>query len=185
VTLAGLLDRGGLGQQELLTHLETLSSADRTEQCLALSATQQERLWDLAREWPVARGTLVPPGAGDATSTFLGRNSLRAFSRFEKRFFRREASVFGFNKHPLGWMIGPGYFAVDPGPDGRMRFDYGRLPAGHPQGWPAVVPNTRFLSRPVYGGLVDEVAFVTADVLVGAAFRGRTPLHSFFVLARG
>ncbi len=182
--LAELLDRRDLPQQELVAQLEQLSASDRTDQCLALSAARQERLWNLARKLPIGKGALVAPDTQDGTAIFQGRNSLRTFSRFEKRFFSHEASIFGFNKHPLGWLIGPGYFAVDTKADGGLRFDYNRLPLDRPHGWPEIVPNNRFLSRPVYGGLVDEVVWVTGDVLVGAAFRGSTPLHSFFVLAR-
>jgi hypothetical protein len=40
-------------------------------------------------------------------------------------------------------------------------------------------------AKPVYGGLRDRVAWVSPDVLIGAAFREGTPLDSYFVLVRG
>ena len=47
-----------------------------------------------------------------------------------------------------------------------------------------VVSNTGTFSRPVYGHLSDRVAWVAADVLIGAAYRLGRPLDSYFVLAR-
>jgi len=47
-----------------------------------------------------------------------------------------------------------------------------------------VTSNSRWLSHPVYGDLLDRVVWASPGVLIGAAFRGGAPLDSYFVLAR-
>jgi hypothetical protein len=58
------------------------------------------------------------------------------------------------------------------------------IPDAAPPGWPRVAPNSGFLARSVYGNLLDRVRWAGPDVLIGAAFRGETPLDSHFVLVR-
>jgi hypothetical protein len=184
VSLSSLLDQPGASFAEISAHLAGLNPADRVAECSALSATLQKRLWELATA--TARrgaGDLVP--AGQDTALFAGRNSLTMFNRFQKRFARQGAEVAGYNVHPLSWLIGPGYFTVVLGPPGMaLRFDYSRVPTAAPVGWPRVSDNSSAFARPVYGGLLDEVAWVTTDILVGSAFRGGRALGSYFVLAR-
>lgn len=170
--------------QELGRALDTASAADRITAITAMSRDQQKRLWLAASNHPSPNGELIAPGAPDATQRFAGRNSLLLFSRFEKRFFRSEGRVFGMNQHPLMPLIGPGYFGVAARSMGGLVFGYRQLPATPPEHWPAVRSNERGPARAVYGGLVDEVVWVSSDVLVGAAFRDGRPLDSYFVLAR-
>jgi hypothetical protein len=184
VSLSSLLDQPGASLAEIRAHLDGLNVADRLAECGALTATRQKRLWELATAapWPHG-GDLVP--AGQDTAVFAGRNSLAIFSHFQKRFTRQGAQVGGYNVHPLGWLIGPGYFMVEPGAPGMpLRFDYSRVPTAIPAGWPRVSDNSSVFARPVYGDLLDEVAWVTLDVLIGSAFRGGRALGSYFVLAR-
>jgi hypothetical protein len=90
----------------------------------------------------------------------------------------------GRNRHALSWLIGPGYFKIESDDTGALRFDYEQVPAASPPGWPAVRPNNGTFSRLVYGHLLDRVAWVSADILVGAAYRSGKPLDSYFVLVR-
>lgn len=179
-----MLDDGGISLPEIRTHLDGLDVAGRVAECGELSAARQKRLWELATaEAGEGGGDLIP--AGQDTAVFAGRNSLRVFSHFQKRFARQGVDIAGYNVHPLAWLIGPGYFTVEPGPAGiPLRFDYSRVPTVAPAGWPRVSDNSSTLARPVYGGLLDEVVWVTPDVLIGSAFRGGRPLGSYFVLAR-
>jgi hypothetical protein len=180
-TLAGLLERGAT-LADLAAHLDGLDRSERVAQCLALPAALQKRLWQVAASAPPAAGELV---GGPGAAVFAGRNSLRLLTRFEKRFARQEAVVVGYNRHTLGWLIGPGYFTVAPAPGGAgLLFDYRRLPARAPEGWPRVRSNSATFSRPVYGDLRDDVLWVTGDVLIGSARRGDAALDSYFVLAR-
>jgi len=184
MSLSSLLDQPGVSLAEIGVHLDGLDGANRVAECGELSAAGQKRLWELATAAALpGGGDLIP--AGQDTSVFAGRNSLRVFSRFQKRFARHGVEVVGYNVHPLGWLIGPGYFMVELGPPGMpLRFDYSRVPTAAPAGWPRVSDNSSALARPIYGGLLDEVAWLTADVLIGSAFRGGRALGSYFVLAR-
>ncbi len=185
MTLASMLDDPRAAVARIRAHIEALTDADRVAECRAIAAAQQRRLWELASTAPAGvDGQLIP--AGEDAARFIGRNSLRAFSHFEKRFARQDADVVGRNVHPLGWLIGPGYFLVEHGANsGRLQFDYSRVPTAVPAGWPSVSDNrSSMFARAVYGDLLDQVAWVTADVLIGAAFRRGKPLGSYFVLAR-
>ncbi len=179
-----MLDGGRASAVDVGDYLDGLAPAERVAECVALGAQRQRALWELASAArPARRGMLVGPRDGDV-ATFAGRNSLPVLSRFAKRFARQGGEVVGMNAHPLRRLIGPGYFTVEAtGADGLLRFDYRRIPAAAPPGWPAVAPNTRPLARPVYGNLVDAVAWVTADVLVGSATRAGRPIGSYFVIA--
>jgi hypothetical protein len=181
VTLGSLLDATETTAGEVASHVAGLSPADCLGECLALSAAQQRRLWQLASSTAAApAGELL----ADTTAAFAGRNSLRLFSRFEKWFARQDAVLIGCNRHALSALIGPGYFIVRDDSSARLEFDYGRMPAQAPPGWPAIKRNTGLLARPVYGNLLDKVVWVSRNVLVGAAFRDGKPLDSYFVLVR-
>lgn len=184
-TIGTMLRTVGVSPIELGDHLDSLSRSERIAQCLSLSPIQQKRLWEVASAAPRPDGNLFGSGPDDRTTIFAGRNSLRIFAHFEKRFARQDQALIGYNKHALGWLIGPGYFTVLPAAGGPgLIFDYGQRPSHAPGGWPPVVSNTGLFSRPVYGGLSDEVVWVSADVLVGSAFRAGVSMGSFFVLAR-
>ncbi|HEY8760854.1 MAG TPA: hypothetical protein VIP52_08085 [Candidatus Dormibacteraeota bacterium] len=180
--LAEMLDGAHGDVAGLRSHVGQLSPAERTVECLSLAAPQQKRLWEMVSAGPAVAGVLLPPGA--ASTVFAGRNSLRMFTRFEKRFARQGPAVVGCNRHTLSWLIGPGYFTVEPDDTGGLRFDYERVPVDSPPGWPAVAPNTGTFARPVYGQLLDRVGWVSPDVLIGSAFRSGKLLDSYFVLVR-
>lgn len=182
MTLAQMLTGADADRAGLRTHLARLSSSDRLAECLSLAALEQKRLWEVASAGPTQPGVLLP--SAQASAVFAGRNSLSLFTRFEKHFARQGNSVVGYNRHALGWLIGPGYFTVESEDEGGLRFDYEKVPMDSPLGWPAVAPNTATFARPVYGQLLDTVAWVTPDVLVGSAFRSGAPLNSYFVLVR-
>lgn len=182
MTAAELIAGKGTSNADVARHLDGLTTEERTTQCLSLSSTQQRALWEIASSAPSPQRYLIDTDAN--TQAFAGRNSLALLSRFEKRFFRTGARIFGYNKHSLAWLIGPGYFGVAPRPGGGFRFDYRELPEAAPSGWPVVRPNSAMFARTVYGDLVDEVVWVARDVLVGAAYRAGAPLNSYFVLVR-
>ena len=180
MTLQDLLRASAPPPSAVLQNVDGLRGEGLSE-CLALGLPEQRRLWQIAEaECSEIRGELV---AG-ATAVFAGRNTLPLLSRFEKWFAHHEGALFGCNRHPLAPLIGPGYFEVRPAADGHLEFDYGSLPSTSPPGWPAVRPNTSWPARAVYGGLLDRVLWLSADVLVGAAFRDGAPLDSYFVLVR-
>ena len=172
------------GGEELAGALDAASESERVAAIRSMTREQQKRLWSVASANPRRDEELVESGARDGIQQFAGRNSLAFFSRFEKRFFYSDGRVFGMNHHALMALIGPGYFGVAARPGGGLVFGYRQLPASVPAGWPVVRSNDKGLARSVYGALVDEVVWVSRDVLIGAAFRDARPLDSFFVLAR-
>lgn len=181
MSLGALLGAPEASVGEVRERLAGLPPPALLRECLALAPRRQRRLWELASPTPAAaRGRLLT----GTTAVFAGRNSLRLLSRFEKWFAEQDGEVVGCNRHALSPLLGPGYFTVREGGAGELAFDYGRVPDRAPAGWPAVRSNDRPAARPVYGGLLDRVVWVTPDVLVGAAFRGSAPLDSYFVLVR-
>ena len=180
--LAEMLDAPRSEVTALRSHLDGLAPAERMTECLSLGSHQQKRLWEMVAAAPAVAGELLPPGA--ASAVFAGRNTLRIFTRFEKLFARQGPAIVGYNRHSLSWLIGPGYFTVEPDHGSGLRFDYEQVPADSPPGWPAAAPNTGTFARPVYGELLDRVGWVSPDALIGSAFRLGKPLDSYFVLVR-
>jgi hypothetical protein len=180
LTLAEMLGQGSATRSSISAHLDALDKEVRVAECLALSRAQQKRLWEIASADRAEAQELV----GDAgAAAFAGRNTLRLFTRFEKRFVRHQGALIGCNVHTLGWLTGPGYFRVT-AQARRLLFDYTHVPSGSPPGWPRVVSNDQGFARPVYGGLIDDTVWVARDVLIGSARRGEVPLDSYFILAR-
>jgi hypothetical protein len=180
MTLAEMIEPGTVTRADIAAHLDGLEARARVAECVGLSASRQKRLWEIASAEPGDPQELLGPSG---TAVFVGRNSLRLFSRFEKRFARHAGTVIGYNRHRAGWLTGPGYFIVSSVPGGLL-FDYRKVPSEVPAGWPRVSLNTRAFANPVYGGLLDDVVWVTRDVLIGSARRGDVSLDSYFVLAR-
>lgn len=180
MTLAALLTSPNPTIVAIGSHLDRLDPEERRGESLALSSSQQKRLWQLASAAPGQPQALL---AGAQPAAFTGRNTLQMFTRFEKRFARAGDAVFGYNDHALSPLIGPGYFTVVEKAHGLL-FDYAQLPASAPAGWPPVKPNTRGLARAVYGGLIDDVIWISKDVMIGSARRADAPLDSYFILVR-
>lgn len=174
--------------------LDALPSAMRTAVVRGLSRRAQARLYDKVRGFArVELAELVPPDRADlATVRHLGRNTLPAFTLFEKRFCRlpgisRTApeSLIGFNFQKLAGLTGPGYFVASADrAQGEVVIDYRRLPTLRPPDWPAIRSNETGIARLVYGFMVDRLRRVARDVTIGSASRHGRELGSFFVLSR-
>ncbi len=174
--------------------LDGISHAERVAAIRGLGRREQRALYAAAASAPPLRlSDLVPPGVPAMTQVrHHGRNTLPAFTWFEKRFCRppgsdpeRPGALFGFNFQRLAPLTGPGYFIARDDPAGReVRIDYRELPAEHPPGWPAIRSNERGLARLVYGFMVDRLRRVSQHVSIGSATRHGRELGSWFVLAR-
>jgi hypothetical protein len=136
---------------------------------------------------------LVPSSVGDFTTVrHHGKNSLPAFTHFEKRLCRpRRADgepateLYGFNFQTLAPITGPGYFIARASEDRpEVLIDYRGQPLEHPQGWPPIRSNERGLSRLVYGFLLDTLRGVSDHVTIGSAARKGKDLGSWFALCR-
>jgi len=171
--------------------LDGLGAADRHAAVTALAGPRlQGRLWDaVAGAPPVTLADFVPPDAAPLREViFHGKNSLPAFTLFQKRFCRPPAApardeLWGYNHQTLAWLTGPGYFVAHDDPRGAA-IDYRQVPPAHPAGWPDVAPNERGLSRFVYANMVDIMRRVSRDVFIGSAFRAGREAGNFFMLCR-
>jgi hypothetical protein len=174
--------------------LDSLEHERRVAAIRSLGRRAQRRLYaavDAFRE--VALGDLVPEGVADMVSVrHFGKNTLPAFTHFEKRFSRptgvdarKPGRLYGFNFQSLAPLTGPGYFVATEDPNRReVVIDYTQLPEAHPDGWPEIRPNDQGLSRFVYGYMIDTLRRVSEHVTIGSAARKGKDLGSWFVLCR-
>jgi hypothetical protein len=174
--------------------LDALASAERVEAVRSLGRADQRRLYEaVSGALPLHLADLVLPATGDLVPVrHHGRNTLPAFTLFEKRFCRprgadreKPAELWGYNHQSTAWLSGPGYFtAVGDPARPEVLIDYTRLPAGRAEGWPGIRPNDVGLARFVYGFMVDRLRRVSEHVTIGSAARRGRDLGSWFVLCR-
>lgn len=170
--------------------LDRASPAERLEAIRSLGGPAiQRRLWDAAAAAPrVGLADLVPADAKPLREViFHGKNSLPAFTLFQKRFCRPGGAsdrLWGYNHQQLAWLTGPGYFVVADEPAHGAAIDYRQVPTAGVPGWPAVKPNDVGLSRFVYRDMVDYLRRVSTHVMIGRATRHGQELDNFFVLCR-
>jgi len=174
--------------------LDGLEPASRAPVVRGLGRKDQQALYAKAKgHAPLGLTDIVPPNRGDLEVVrHLGRNSLPAFTIFEKRFCRLAGNqpdapkeLAGYNFQALSPITGPGYFmAVEDANTREVLVDYRRLPDRKPSDWPAIRSNERGLSRFVYGFMVDRLRRVSEHVTIGSAARNGRDLGSYFVLCR-
>ena len=185
-------DRVDLGR--LAWHLDSLEDAERARVTCALSARHQAMLFDAALAFmPLSLDFFVPETLAPLTQVIhSGKNSLAAFTRFEKRFCRPEAgarSLFGYNQNPpsIQSVTGPGYFVCYEVEGHEVLIDYTQVPAvdcARPEGWPPVRPNSAGMSRFIYNGTQDTMRGVSKHVSIGRAARAGKWMDNWFVLCR-
>ncbi len=192
--LLALLRGGVVKPLEIARLLDGLPSAERIAAVRALGRAEQRRLYDAASG--VARlrlVDLVPAATPDLVAVrHYGRNTLPAFTLFEKRFARPRGEdpaapkrLAGFNFQTMTAFTGPGYFvARDDESRGEVLIDYRELPTQAPDDWPRIRGNDRGLGRLVYGNMVDTLRRVSEHVTIGSAAKGGKDLGSWFVLCR-
>lgn len=175
--------------------LDELGSAERIEAVRAVGRREQARLYAAVEGFePLRLVDLVPPEVSDlATVRHYGKNTLPAFSHFEKRFCRpagadprKPDTLWGFNHQPLTpLLIGPGYFLAHEDPArSEVLIDYREVPPEHPEGWPAIRPNDRGPARLVFGSMVDTLRRVSEHVTIGSAAKAGKDMGSWFLLCR-
>jgi len=172
--------------------LDGLAAPVRREVVRGLGRRPQARLYEKVEGFaPVRLTELVPPDrAALEPVRHYGRNTLPAFTLFEKRFCRGSdvdaaapRELLGFNHQPMAALTGPGYFvAVEDPQRAEVLVDYRRVPTERPAAWPPVRSNERGLSRFVYGFMVDTLRRVSRHVTIGSAARRGRDLGSWFVL---
>jgi len=179
---------------DVRSFLDGLSHTERVAAIRGVGAVEQRRLYEAADGYgELCLHDLVPPTVPEgATVRHFGRNSLPAFTHFEKRMCRPAGQdavapevLWGFNFQALQPITGPGYFIAREDPKHReVLVDYREVPPHAPEGWPTVRPNERGLSRLVYGFMVDTLRRVSEHVSIGSAARRGRDLGSFFLLTR-
>jgi len=187
-TLSSLLELQGVTQPMLERHLDGLEAKTRVEEIRALSGKLQKKLWEVCAGAPAFTvDDLVPPSTPEGqTVIYAGKNSLGAFTVFEKRFARSRGKVIGYNHQTMSFVTGPGFFTCKPSPTEprELLFDYTDVPTEAPAEWPRPRSNARGLSYFVYRDLHDFNRRVSKDVIIGFATRLGKPIDSYFVLAR-
>jgi len=192
--LRTLIQDRPIAPERIRRFLDELSHPARVTAIRSLGRGELRKLYTGADGFkPVTLEDLVPSAVGDfATVRHHGKNSLPAFTHFEKRFCRprsanraRATELYGFNFQTLAAITGAGYFTARESDDRpEVVIDYHRLPLEHPQGWPPIRSNERGLSRLVYGFLVDTLRGVSDHVTIGSAARRGRDLGSWFALCR-
>ncbi len=187
-SLASLL-RNGATRRAIAAHLDGLAPYARVQEVTSVGGKLVGELYDaVAGAEPLTLEDFVP-SSEKGTVIFEGRNSLPAFTHFQKRFARVGDVVVGYNHQTMSFATGPGYFVVRPPTPGEAHpdelfFDYtADPPRGWPSAWPAFKPNTSGLSRAVYANMKDFCRRVANGVLVGKAYKRGVAQGAYFTLS--
>jgi len=156
----------------------------------------QARLYEAAKGLkPLTLSYFVPDDVDRLTEVIhWGKNSLPAFTHFQKRFCRpkdADDKLFGYNENGEKWAIGPGYFVVHEPEDKRPQAESGEIDIDYtlnvgdkPSTWPDIKTNESGLGKVVYGGMVDVMRGISSHVSIGRAFRGGKFTENYFLLCR-
>ncbi len=192
--LVALLREAVVKPHEVARALDSMSHAQRVQAIRAVGRNEQRRLYEAVDGFRALSMTDMVAATTSAMTRVrhYGKNTLPAFSHFEKRFCRppdadpqQPDRLWGYNFSPMGWLVGPGYFVLRPdAARGELLVDYNLLPPAHPADWPEIRPNERGVSRFVYGFMIDTLRGVSQHVTVGSAARKDRDLGSWFLLCR-
>jgi hypothetical protein len=193
-TLKELVSRPSPDAAEISAFLDALTLHDRIAAVRDLSGTGlQGALWKAAGAAArITTDDMVPPDYPALRPViFHGKNSLPAFTEFQKICFRPEGAdedvAWGYNETSIRQLIGPGYYVLHDTPDaslGGTAFDYTRLPAKGLPAWPEVKDNMAGITRFIYGNMLDYMRRVSSDVFIGSAVRGGKEMGSYFIVVR-
>jgi hypothetical protein len=157
----------------------------------------QSRLYEAAKDFkPLTLDFFVPADVPPLTEVIhWGKNSLPAFTFFQKRFCKPTADateLWGYNDNHEQihqFATGPGYFVMH-APDrsdavhGELDIDYRKLPPSKPDAWPQIKKNEAGISRFIYAGMVDVMRGLSSHVSIGRAHKGNKYMDAYFVLCR-
>lgn len=174
---------------ELIALLEGLDPVERIHAVRGLTGSDQARLWELCEGRLVSLDDMVPAAIPDGQIVIhYGKNSLPAFTLFEKRFCRAPGgkALWGYNHQTLMNWTGPGYYVADVEAEtGSLAIDYRRLPDQAMNGAPPLRSNGAGLSRFIYKDMVDRMRLVGAGVTVGRVWKYGRWQNNYFMLCRG
>ncbi len=184
---------GGATTADIAAYLDSLSGASRRRLIESLRRRDMAALFDRVEGAPLGLDHFVPASARPLDEVIhYGKNSLPAFTTFQKRFCKPPAAhqgvLWGYNHNPeiVQRPLGPGYFVARPGEvaDTPVWIDYHLIPPDKPAAWPTIHPNSYRLSRVVYHKTIDRMRKVSEHVSIGSAFKKDKPIGAWFMLCR-
>lgn len=202
--LDSFFEGDGIDVPRLAEVLDGLGHVGRVETVRRWGKREQSRLYEAIKgHMPLTLDYFVPT-TNDALMPVIheGKNSLPAFSYFQKRFCKpkekagdTKAELWGYNESSavssmqVMPFIGPGYFCVHvpegrDATDGEIDIDYRKVPTAKPHSWPEIIPNEAKLGRFVYAGMVDVMRGLSDHVSIGRAMKGGKWMDAWFVLVR-
>ena len=137
---------------EIATWLNELNDAERLNQTRSISKQEQRELFERAAgNSPLTLDFFASNEVGQEV-IHEGKNTLPAFTLFQKRFVRLEdGQVVGYNHASTMGLIGPGYFVVretagqsEWETNGSIVVDYYEVPESNsqlPEHWPKIKQN--------------------------------------------
>ncbi len=189
-TFRSLLEDPNIDMEAVGAHLDGLSHDERVRQVHAIPGGLQSRLYAAANGLgELDMGYFVPADTPDRQFVrHYGKNSLPAFSIFEKRFARPgpdSAVMWGYNHSAMMPLVGPGHFVLRQGPQaGELHVDYYSVPPERIDGAPPLAPNDRGISTLVYGHMIDVLRRVSDHVTIGRAVKKGQDTPNYFLLCR-
>jgi hypothetical protein len=197
MSLVYLIKRGATDIGEIAGYLDGLSPDHRLHETRQLGGAEQKRLYELAAAAPPITLEHFVPADRPALREVIhdGKNTLPAFTIFQKRFCRPaegNGRVFGYNEGFTRALLGPGCFVAHPTAGnyeweqrGAVVVDYYLVPDGEvAPNWPRVVPNSQGLQVLVYHQTRDFMRRVSEHVSIGAAYKGEKKMGAYFCLCR-
>jgi hypothetical protein len=181
---------GTISPKEVADYLDGLDHNTRLAAVRSLGQKEQRALYDAVEGFrKITIDDMVPKSVGVRTTVrHYGKNSLPAFSIFEKRFLRPSedsAELWGYNFGVLAPVTGPGYFVARNAPDrDEVDIDYNVVPTESPAGWPEVQPNEKGISTLVYAYMIDKMRGITQQVSIGRAWKKGKIQPAWFILCR-
>ncbi|TNF32678.1 MAG: hypothetical protein EP329_09425 [Deltaproteobacteria bacterium] len=193
-----VMKRYGMGRAVDLAGLEAelvgVDEAARVALVRSLTKADMAALWDACVGQGCTAEDFVPAETPlGAEVVHAGKNSLPAFSAFEKRFCAadgRPGVVYGYNHNWFNFTTaGPGYFVGRYHDDARAEFglNYYEVPPGQgavPRGWPRIRRNELGLQLLIYARMIDYMRKVAPGVTIGRAWRQGKKTSNYFVLCR-
>lgn len=149
----------------------------------------QAALFEAAKGFrPATLDFLVPPSVGAGQEVIhWGKNTLGAFTHFQKRFAKprhEEGPLVGYNHQTMSPLTGPGYFVARAADDGELLIDYTKLPTEKVATWPPIIPNTAKLGFLVYANMIDYLRPISEHVSIGRAAKKGSMMDAWFALVR-
>lgn len=167
--------------------LDKLSHEERIKEMYQINGKMQKKLFEIAKKEAKLDEFLPSLYKVEEEVMYHGMNSLPLFKFFKKPIFRSKDNerFIGYNKQPMMWLTGPGYFVVmkKPGTENEITFDYTLLVTERINGWPKTRDNKSGFSKFVYKGLKDDIRRVSNNIYISeAVIENKSP--TYFILCR-